>query len=257
MATYVISDIHGNLDVFKKLLEKIDFKYDGTDSLYLLGDYVDWGPKSIETIQYVMDLTSKYNFIKAIIGNHDLMFLEQIESFNKDKRSEDYNWLYNNRGYMTWEQYLELEEEDKKKIENFLKNLDYRIDTQVGNKTYLMAHACPAIEFKYNEELSEEDNLWEYEHLRHKAVWERIIRKCLNVIEWYNRGEEKKYDMFICGHTINDDLRINIRESKGYIDIDCGAKILGYKEFEDDYGTPSLAALRLDDYKEFYQYLEE
>ena len=63
--------------------------------------------------------------------------------------------------------------------------------------------------------------------------------------------------MFICGHTINDDLRINIRESRGYIDIDCGAKILGYKEFEDDYGTPSLAALRLDDYKEFYQYLEE
>ena len=63
MATYIISDIHGNLDVFKELLKTIDFKYDGTDQLYLLGDYVDWGPKSLETLFFVMELTQKYPFV--------------------------------------------------------------------------------------------------------------------------------------------------------------------------------------------------
>ena len=43
MSTYVISDIHGQLYAFKKMLNKIDFKFDGTDELHILGDMVDWG----------------------------------------------------------------------------------------------------------------------------------------------------------------------------------------------------------------------
>ena len=43
MATYAISDIHGAYDEFQRLLDKIRFQYDGSDSLYLLGDYGDWG----------------------------------------------------------------------------------------------------------------------------------------------------------------------------------------------------------------------
>jgi len=43
MSTYVISDIHGELDAFKEMLEKINFKYDGTDELHIIGDMVDWG----------------------------------------------------------------------------------------------------------------------------------------------------------------------------------------------------------------------
>ena len=61
-------------------LEKINFKYDGTDKLYLLGDYVDWGPKSLETLLFVKELSEKYDFIFPLIGNHDLMFLEQIQN---------------------------------------------------------------------------------------------------------------------------------------------------------------------------------
>lgn len=36
MATYVISDIHGQYNMFIELLDKIDLK--DTDTLYILGD---------------------------------------------------------------------------------------------------------------------------------------------------------------------------------------------------------------------------
>ena len=42
MAVYVISDIHGNYDLFMELLKKI--KLSGKDTLYVLGDVVDRGP---------------------------------------------------------------------------------------------------------------------------------------------------------------------------------------------------------------------
>lgn len=39
MATYVISDIHGEYELFIKLLEKIRFT--SADTLYVLGDVID------------------------------------------------------------------------------------------------------------------------------------------------------------------------------------------------------------------------
>ena len=143
MATYVISDIHGNLDIFKKLLKKIDFKFTGEDKLYLLGDYVDWGPKSLETLLYVMELDKKYDFIHPLIGNHDLMFLEQINLFKKDPLEIYDNWVYGNGGKNTLESYLKLTNIEKKEVEDYLENLPYRLEVTVNGKSYVMAHACP------------------------------------------------------------------------------------------------------------------
>ena len=39
MATYVVSDIHGEYDMFVELLEKISLRED--DTLYILGDILD------------------------------------------------------------------------------------------------------------------------------------------------------------------------------------------------------------------------
>ena len=42
---YVISDIHGHYDEFMKMLKMIDFKDE--DILYVLGDCIDKGSKSV------------------------------------------------------------------------------------------------------------------------------------------------------------------------------------------------------------------
>lgn len=54
MATYVISDIHGEYDKFMELLDKIKLKE--TDTLYILGDILDWGPHPIKTLRKLMDM---------------------------------------------------------------------------------------------------------------------------------------------------------------------------------------------------------
>ena len=56
MSTYVISDIHGALPQFQKLLKKIKFAPEKGDEIYLLGDYIDWGAYPLETLLFVMHL---------------------------------------------------------------------------------------------------------------------------------------------------------------------------------------------------------
>ena len=50
MATYVIGDIHGQLEQLKVLLEKM--KFNENDELYVMGDVVDRGPDPIKALQY-------------------------------------------------------------------------------------------------------------------------------------------------------------------------------------------------------------
>ncbi len=50
----VISDIHGHLDRFKSLLEKV--KYTSDDYLIILGDFVEKGDQVLDTIHYVKEL---------------------------------------------------------------------------------------------------------------------------------------------------------------------------------------------------------
>lgn len=49
IATYVISDIHGQYDMFMELIDKIDLKQ--TDTLYVLGDILDRGPHPIKVLK--------------------------------------------------------------------------------------------------------------------------------------------------------------------------------------------------------------
>jgi protein phosphatase len=63
-----VSDIHGNLAGFQKLLEKVNFNE--KDILFLVGDMVEKGPDSLKTLRYIMELQEKYE-VYAICGNCD------------------------------------------------------------------------------------------------------------------------------------------------------------------------------------------
>ena len=64
MATYVISDIHGEYDKFITLLEKIDLK--DSDTLYILGDVVDRGPNPVKTLLKLMEMPNVVLFHKNV-----------------------------------------------------------------------------------------------------------------------------------------------------------------------------------------------
>ena len=54
-----ISDIHGDLSGFKKLLNKVHFT--DHDSLFIVGDFCEKGSEILPLVRYVMNLSKKSN----------------------------------------------------------------------------------------------------------------------------------------------------------------------------------------------------
>ncbi|WP_020617935.1 metallophosphoesterase family protein [Paenibacillus daejeonensis] len=74
----MISDIHGCLAPLKELLSEMNYQPDA-DKLLLLGDYVDRGPCSRETVDYIMELM-QCNRVIALKGNHDQRLVDWVRS---------------------------------------------------------------------------------------------------------------------------------------------------------------------------------
>jgi bis(5'-nucleosyl)-tetraphosphatase (symmetrical) len=83
MATYAIGDLQGCYDPFRKLLDKLDFNPD-KDTIWLTGDLVNRGPKSLKTIRFVKSLGDS---AITVLGNHDLHLLALANDvkFSKDR----------------------------------------------------------------------------------------------------------------------------------------------------------------------------
>ncbi|WP_342608019.1 symmetrical bis(5'-nucleosyl)-tetraphosphatase [Vibrio tritonius] len=81
MANYIVGDIQGCLDELQLLLKAVDFNKD-KDFLWLAGDLVARGPKSLETLRFVRSLDSA---ARVILGNHDLHLLAVSLGIHKAK----------------------------------------------------------------------------------------------------------------------------------------------------------------------------
>src|SRR2546425_4954993 len=71
MATYVIGDIHGCFQTFQNLLARIQFT-PRQDRLWLVGDLVNRGPRSLEVLRWVREREWQ---VVVVLGNHDLHLL--------------------------------------------------------------------------------------------------------------------------------------------------------------------------------------
>ncbi|WP_449538215.1 metallophosphoesterase family protein [Ferdinandcohnia sp. Marseille-Q9671] len=102
-----ISDIHGDIDKFERLLKLVNYQQE-EDQLLLLGDYVDRGPHSRAVLDKVIRLRDEGAI--ALIGNHEKMMLE---AFRADSMSVK-RWFYNG-GIKTLQNYgYYIEKDDAK-----------------------------------------------------------------------------------------------------------------------------------------------
>ena len=146
MATYFISDIHGEYDLFIKLLKKINFN--SHDTLYILGDIIDKGKDSIKLLKFI----SKQNNMIAIMGNHEHAFSEFVKAVIDKTPTENYNEIISKvQAYFS----QDLERITPQEV-FFILQLPYFIETE----EFICVHA--GLEIKDNKILPLEQQQYNY-----------------------------------------------------------------------------------------------
>ena len=123
---YVMSDIHGRFDKYASMLEVIQFSKE--DELYILGDVIDRGKDGIAIL---MDIMNRSN-VHMLLGNHEFMAVQTI--FSKDKK-EMLNWMWNG-GRNTYDDLMQLPQEEVERIILYLLNLPSFIELEVRNQKF-------------------------------------------------------------------------------------------------------------------------
>ena len=85
MRNIIIGDVHGCLNELKNLLNEMEYNPED-DRLIFVGDLIDRGPYSIETVQYIRDLSGRYDVI-AIMGNHEEKYVRYRHWMKENKET--------------------------------------------------------------------------------------------------------------------------------------------------------------------------
>lgn len=89
MAVYAIGDIQGCFSELEKLLKKIHFNPQ-TDQLWFVGDLVNRGPRSLDTLLFIKSL---HNSAHCVLGNHDIHLIACYTGAQKCKPKSSLNQI--------------------------------------------------------------------------------------------------------------------------------------------------------------------
>lgn len=232
MATYVMSDLHGEYDLYRRMLEKIRFS--DRDTLYVIGDVVDRGEKPIEILR---DMMMRPN-VFPIIGNHEVMALECLRFLSEEITEETIGKMdaVMTGKLLDWQQngaettirgFMKLDAEERQDVLDYLEEFEAYATVTTGGKRFLLVHAGL-------DHFSPERPLDDYDI--GELVWKRPNYETDYFANVY----------VVCGHTPVMAIEGNPHPERIYrkghfINIDGGASFGG-----------KLACLCLDTDEEFY-----
>ncbi|MHA6495507.1 symmetrical bis(5'-nucleosyl)-tetraphosphatase [Pseudomonas borbori] len=84
MATYAVGDLQGCLQPLQCLLERVAFD-PAKDRLWLVGDLVNRGPQSLDTLRFLYGMRDA---LTCVLGNHDLHLLAAAHNIERLKKND-------------------------------------------------------------------------------------------------------------------------------------------------------------------------
>lgn len=167
MRTLVIGDIHGCINTFNNLLDRVNYSND--DRLILLGDYIDRGKHSFEVIKKIQELQSNNSNVYAIRGNHEDMLLNwYFSEFQYDKEN---NWdIWKSNGAIETVKSFRF---NKSTIDDVI---DWIVDlpVYVEGKKNIFVHAGIGKEDNLNE-MSEYDFIWSRKFYSGNKIGKNVV----------------------------------------------------------------------------------
>lgn len=151
---YACSDIHGNLDRYNKVIQKIT----SDDELYILGDAIDRGEYGLEILK---DILSRDN-VHFIMGNHEYMMLNVLLLLLSDslsvedfKNSEDFKtWVDpRNGGGVTYNNLSSIEPNVVSDILNLFINSPIFVRINVNGRKFHLSHASALAKYRGRDSL--------------------------------------------------------------------------------------------------------
>lgn len=127
MSTYVVGDIQGCYKALRKLLRKVKFSQ-SQDCLWCVGDLVNRGPQSLDTLRFLQDMEDS---TELVLGNHDLHFIAINESCAPARSKDTLGKLLAARDCQQLSDWLR-----SKPLAHYAS-----VDTLQGPKNFLMVHA--------------------------------------------------------------------------------------------------------------------
>ena len=132
---YCVSDIHGELDKFERLLQLIRFS--DADQMYILEDVIDRGVMGVDILQRIM---AAPNMI-MLLGNHEQMCLDTLGPHGE--RGAGDLWRQNGRGTTYRELLYHQTLHERNTILRFLAGLPDHLNVEVGAQKFHRVHGCP------------------------------------------------------------------------------------------------------------------
>ena len=232
MASYCMSDIHGEYGKYMQMLNKIVFS--DSDTLYILGDVIDRGADGIRILQDMMHHPN----IVPLVGNHEYATLSCLRVMDKVVLGERASgtWSLVKQNILSWKlnggtptitAYWQLSQKEQREIIEYLGEFITYREVAAGGQNYVLVHGGL-------------DHFARTRPLSDYGLHELIFRSP-------DYGKVYFPDRYlVTGHTPTQFISENrapgrIYHANNHIAIDCGASFGG-----------NLGAICLDTGEEFY-----
>lgn len=214
---YLISDIHGDVMSFRKMLKKISFD-PAVDHMIVMGDIFDWNDEGISLLEFMSDYLVDGS-MQLIKGNHELFAQMYIEGSMSERQ-----WIIFGGGG-TLRDIQRLTVDEQMKLHSFLAHLP---------------HYTEIISPKYEKSIVTHSGIHCGSYIRNSDKTINIARSIENAVkrDEYRLlisgdihdvpySDKKAFDRFVfCGHVttnrLNEDNSYNVYKTLYYMDLDCG-----------------------------------